>query len=119
MSKPSAPSKLGPKARRLWTEVTGKYELRSDELRVLEDACREIDLVERLEAEFRDAPTMVKGSMGQMVANPILQELRQHRAVVARLLAQLKLPDEDGRQQESVSNAARKAAMARWSRRGA
>jgi len=117
MKKPAAPAKLGEKARKLWDEIIGTYELRADEVRILEDVCREIDLVERLEEEFRDAPTMVKGSMGQMVANPVLQELRQHRAVVARLLGQLKLPDEDGRQAESVSNAARKAAMARWSRR--
>ena len=116
MTKPAAPSRLGAKAKRLWTEITGTYDLRADELRILEDACREVDIVERLEDEFRTAPTMVRGSMGQDVASPLLQELRQHRAVVARLLGQLKLPDEDGRQQESVSNAARKAANARWSR---
>ena len=116
MTKPAAPSKLGAKAKRLWTEITGSYELRVDELRILEDACREIDIVERLEDEFRTEDTMVKGSMGQLVASPLLQELRQHRAVLARLLGMLKLPDEDGRAQESVSNAARKAANARWSR---
>lgn len=116
MAKLPAPTKLGVKAKRIWSEITSVYELRTDELRVLEDACREIDLVERLEDEFRDAPTMVKGSMGQMVASPMLQELRQHRAVVARLLKQLNLPDEDGRGQQSTSDLARKAANARWSR---
>ena len=116
MSKPPTPQHLGAKAKRVWSEITGPYDLRADELRVLEDACREIDLVERLEKEFADEPTMVKGSMGQLVASPILQELRQHRALVAQLLGKLKLPDEDGRQQESVSNAARKAALARWNR---
>lgn len=117
MTKPvAAPTKLGPKAKRLWVEVTGTYDLRVDELRILEDACREVDLVERLELEFRSEDTMVKGSMGQLVASPLLQELRQHRAVLARLLGMLKLPDEDGRAQESVSNAARKAANARWGR---
>jgi hypothetical protein len=116
VTKTVAPSNLGAKSKRLWTTITSSYELRADELRILEDACREVDIVERLETEFRDAPTMVRGSMGQEVASPLLQELRQHRAVVARLLGQLKLPDEDGRQQESVSNAARKAANARWSR---
>lgn len=116
MTKPAAPSGLGAKSRRLWSEITGAYELRSDERRILEDACREVDIIERLELEFRTADTMVKGSMGQLVASPLLQELRQHRAVAARLLGMLKLPDEDGRQQESVSNAARKAANARWSR---
>jgi hypothetical protein len=116
VKKPVAPANLGSKSKRLWAEINGSYDLRCDELRILEDACREIDLVERLETELRDEPLMVKGSMGQLVASPLVQELRQHRAVVARLLAQLKLPDEDGRAQESVSNAARKAANARWSR---
>lgn len=116
MTKPAAPSNLGTKAKRLWTDITASYDLRSDERRILEDACREVDIIERLEVEFRTADTMVKGSMGQLVASPLLQELRQHRAVAARLLGMLKLPDEDGRQQESVSNAARKAANARWSR---
>lgn len=116
MTKPPAPAQLKAKAKRLWTDVTEAYDLRSDELRILEDACREVDIVERLEAEFRTEPTMVKGSMGQLVASPLLQELRQHRAVCARLLGMLKLPDEDGRARESVSNNARKAANARWSR---
>ena len=116
MTKTVAPSNLGAKSKRLWTEITSSYELRADELRILEDACREIDIIERLETEFRTADTMVRGSQGQLVASPLLQELRQHRAVAARLLGMLKLPDEDGRQQESVSNAARKAANARWSR---
>lgn len=120
MTKPAAPSGLGTKSKRLWSDITGKYELRADERRLLEDACREIDLVERLETEFRGADTMVKGSMGQLVASPLLQELRQHRQVVARLLGQLKLPDEDvERPVESASDKARRAANARWAKSGA
>lgn len=119
---PSAPAKLGTKARGLWAAVTKTYDLRVDELRVLEDACREIDLIERLEGELREAKLVVKGSMGQPVANPLVQELRQHRGVLARLLAGLKLPDsEDGRAAAAAadrSSSAREAAHARW-RRGA
>jgi hypothetical protein len=119
---PTAPSKLGKKARRIWDDITKAYSLRVDELRVLEDACREVDLVERLEAELDDADLVVKGSMGQPVASPLVQELRQHRAVLARLLGSLKLPDsEDGRSEAAAgarSSKAREAANARW-RRGA
>jgi hypothetical protein len=119
VTKPSIPIHLGTKAKRLWSDVVGKYDLRADELRLLEDACREIDIIERLEVEFRGADTMVKGSMGQLVASPLLQELRQHRAVVARLLGQLKLPDEDAeRAPESASDKARRAANTRWSKSG-
>jgi hypothetical protein len=118
MAKKPAPARLGDKAKRLWSGVTDTYELRADELRVLEDACREIDLVERLEEELASASLVVKGSQGQPVANPLVQEIRQHRQVVKSLLGSLRLPDEDGRAQASRSSSARDAANARW-RRGA
>ncbi len=119
MTATPTPEHLGTKARRLWEDISGKYELRADEMRVLEDACREVDLVERLELELRDAPLMVRGSQGQQVASPLVSELRQHRTVVAALLAKLKLPDEDGRAAASVSEKARAAVNARWQRRPA
>lgn len=120
-SKP-APDGLGSQALKLWEEMTGLYEFRVDELRILEDACREVDLIERLEVELDGAPLMVKGSMKQDVANPHLAEVRQHRATLARLFKQLDLPDEPGGVERpgvgDRSSAARKAAEARW-RRGA
>lgn len=126
--KPPAPANLGPKARHIWTKTLEVYELRIDELRILEDACREVDLVERLEKELRKAPLTVEGSMGQPVSNPLVQEIRQHRSVIQRLLVSLKLPEGDGGAAGDAggtaptsmtrSAAARKAAEARW-RRGA
>jgi hypothetical protein len=111
------PEGLGPKALVVWSEIAGSYELRIDELRVLEDACREIDLIERLEAELVHAELMVTGSMGQPVASPLVQELRQHRGVLARLLGWLKLPDEETPAKGSPASAsARQAAMTRWGR---
>jgi hypothetical protein len=56
--------------------------------------------------------------MGQPVAAPLVTEIRQHRATLARLLGTLKLPDESSTQ-EARSSAARKAAQARWGARGA
>lgn len=109
-----APPNLGAKARRLWRDVTKVYALRADELSVLEDACREVDLIEAIRTEMVGKPLEVRGSMGQPVASPLMQELRQHVAVKARLLAALKLPDESGETSRSAS--ARDAAHARWSR---
>lgn len=117
-AKRSSPKRLGTKARRLWVDITRTYALRADELRVLEDACREVDLIERMEEELArdDAELVVRGSMGQDVAAPLLQELRQHRSVVARLLGSLKLPDENSAPGESRAPTARTAAAARWGR---
>ncbi|WP_413800103.1 hypothetical protein [Streptomyces iranensis] len=115
--KPRPPGKLGAAGRRLWREVVERYELRPDEARILGDACREADIVERLEAELADAPLMVKGSMGQLVASPLVSEVRQHRSVLAALLKSLKLPDAPAdaqRKQNAVSEQARAAARARW-----
>lgn len=115
MAAKPVPEYLGTKATVLWRDITKKFTLRSDELRILEDACREIDLVERLEDELRDSPLQVRGSQGQMVSSPLVSELRQHRVVVKALLGSLKLPDESGEQSGDASSPARRAASARWS----
>src|SRR4051794_31768305 len=122
MADQKTPKGLGTAGRALWRSIAGPYELRADELRTLEDAAREADLIERLEEAQRDAPLTVKGSQGQQVASPFVSELRQHRAVLARLLAALHLPEEDsgaGLTTTAVSAAARRAARARWSNRPA
>jgi hypothetical protein len=111
------PEGLGPQGTCLWEEISGAFVLRVDELRVLGDACREVDLIERMHVELQTAPLIVKGSMNQDVANPLVQELRQHRSLVARLLAALKLPDEEDQEQHDArarSSQARHAALARW-----
>lgn len=116
-----APAGLKAAGASLWRDVTGKYELRADESRVLEDACRERDLIARLEKELADSNLIVKGSMGQPAINPIVSELRQHRGTFASLMKQLKLPD-DGESSEAggaLSAKNRAAAQARWARRGA
>lgn len=123
------PARLGSKAQRFWREVTGDYELRSDELLVLEHACRELDLIEKMETEQATGDLIVPGVQGQPVAGPMLGELRAHRALLARLLNQLRLPDEPGGARRgggtgsgtgsaTTSDLARKAAHARWHRSG-
>jgi hypothetical protein len=113
-----APDGLGDAGASLWADVSSRYDLRPDELRVLEAACREQDLIVRLDAALVGADLIVRGSQGQPVANPLVQELRQHRSTLRGLLGQLKLPDEDGRVAASTSAQARKAANARWKRTG-
>jgi hypothetical protein len=105
----------------LWREISdpARYELRSDELRILEDACREADLIDQLEEALKGAPFMVSGSQGQDVINPLIPELRQHRATLTSMLLKLKLPDEEpdagqAPAESPRSVAARTAAQSRW-----
>lgn len=114
MTPPSPPKGLGPVSRRFWRDILAAYELRPDEVRILTDACHEIDVIERIQADLRDSPLMVKGSMGQLVASPLVSEVRQHRAVLAGLLARLRLPDADEHAAALRSTQARKAGHARW-----
>ena len=113
------PKDLDAAGTRLWDQITEKYQLRSDEARVLEDACREADLIDVLTAGMRNADLLVKGSMGQQVINPMVSELRQHRATLASLLGKLNLPDDAGSGAKPRSVSARKAAAARWGSAGA
>lgn len=113
MTKTPAPKGLGTDGSRLWRGVVDIYDLRVDELDVLERACRAADRVARMTAELGDEVT-TKGSMGQVVVHPLIAEIRAHEAQVASLLARLKLPDEDAGAEGSRSTQARAAAQSRW-----
>ncbi len=104
------PKSFGDAGRVLWEATVSKYELRQDELATLKAACAEADLVERMEESLSGEPLTVFGSTGQLVAHPLVQELRQHRTTMASLLARLKLPDDAA----TGSNQQRDAANSRW-----
>lgn len=113
------PVGLGPNGSALWVDVTSSFDLRADELRVLEAACFEADLIQVLQSAMVDEPLTVIGSQKQTVINPMISELRQHRSTQAALLRQLHLPDENPSAAGVRSASARTAANARWSQRGA
>jgi hypothetical protein len=77
--KPTKPRGLKKSGSKLWREIPDlkKYELRSDELRILEYACREGDLIDQLEVALEGQPFMVTGSQGPDVINPLIPEIRQ------------------------------------------
>ena len=111
------PAGLGESGAELWTSIAGTYTLRADELRVLQDACRQADLIAELEEARRGEPLTTRGSMGQDVINPYISELRAHRTVLSNLLKTLKLPEDantTARKNTRTSEQARKAARARW-----
>lgn len=119
--KPAAPAGLNGAGRALWRRVVTEYELRADELRLLEDACRTADVVDQLTADLKGQPSTVKGVGGQLRAHPLLTEVRAQRVALAAMLKQLKLPDEPGEARATTAAAARSvqaraAAQTRWRR---
>ena len=115
---PAPPSDLKPRGRgrRFWRTVVDGFDLRPDELELLAEAARLLDLADRLREAAADAPVVVDGR-----THPALVELRQVRQELRRHLAQLALPDPDaGEVSAEVATLrtikARKAARARWDR---
>lgn len=92
-----APAGLGRRGTTFWKEVTGAYTVeRPDELALLTEACRILSLCDDLrQAVERDGYTTA-GSTGQLVAHPLLTELRANRAELRHVLRQLGLPNPDG-----------------------
>jgi hypothetical protein len=111
-----APLGFGDKGAALWESYASRYQLRADELRYLEDACRLADVLGDLQSAARGAQTLVKGSMGQDVLNPLIAEQKTFATSIAGLLARIKLPVQKAAAAGDRSSSARKAANARWSR---
>lgn len=121
-----APAGLSKAANARWNDVVRRWDLRPDELSVLERACRTMDTITALEAVVEAEGLMTTGSMGQTVAHPALQEARQQSALLKSLWKSLKLPDEDSDSLAGISPsslnatagqrsaAARKAVQSRW-----
>lgn len=118
-AKPKMPAGLGVEGELVWTSIVKIHTLGPDAIRILTDVCREADIVQRLEDQLRDSPLMVLGSQGQLVASPLVSEVRQHRSVLSALLKALRLPvsaDAARVAEQETSEKARAAARARWDR---
>ena len=117
----TVPARLGAAGAFLWDETTRNYALRADELLVLEQACREADLIDGLYNELRLQSFTVMGSQGQEVVNPLLGEIRQHRTLYGQLVGRLGLPDletsgDSGLRAVPDVNQNRAAGMSRWAK---
>jgi hypothetical protein len=84
------------------------------------EVCRTWGELERLEKAVRALPDLVvAGSMGQPRMHPLLDAVRAHRALLAKLCEQLNLPDVT--QEVGLrpgQKRAQHAARARWDGRG-
>lgn len=88
---------LGPRGARLWASLTARDESLKDDVPAREvalSACRTADRVDRLEALAEVTDPVVEGRTGPMI-HPVFAEVRQQSALLARLVAALRLPDEE------------------------
>jgi hypothetical protein len=109
------PKGLAARGRKFWRDVLADFELATAELELLAEACRAVDQIDALAAAVDEHGTMTKGSTGQLVVNPAIPQLNATRALLARLLAQLSLPDEDGQAIPTSGTVQRRnAAKERW-----
>ncbi|SIH16209.1 Uncharacterised protein [Mycobacteroides abscessus subsp. abscessus] len=113
----------------LWRSIVDEYTLRPDELRLLADACELADRIDyrkdradELHREVGDN-LLIRGSTGQRVRNPLIDEARQElaeqrkdRVALNDLLARLKLPDldpdRDGDESRDASSGPKRSASA-------
>jgi len=113
------PSDLAPRGRgrKFWRQVLAEYDLRVDELELLAECCRQLDLLDDLRTAAAGSPLVVDGRI-----HPAIVETRQVRQELRRALAQLCLSDLEAEGEGSMPSAAnfrswraRRAARARWS----
>jgi hypothetical protein len=95
-SVPRAPNGLQRRGKLLWSQLHTVFDFTSEPHRLvlIEDACREADLVDRLQRAVDKNDLRVKGSQHQPVTAPEVSELRLHRKTLADILRALSLPDD-------------------------
>jgi hypothetical protein len=88
---------LGNRGRRLWTNLLVQDKALEDETNPMREvalsACRTADRVDHLERLAQETDPVVEGRQGPMI-HPLLAEVRQQSALLARLVAALRLPDD-------------------------
>jgi hypothetical protein len=88
---------LGARGQRLWGNLLAQDKLLEDEANPMREvalsACRTADRVDRLERLAQETDPVVEGRQGPMI-HPLLAEVRQQAALLARLVAALRLPDQ-------------------------
>jgi hypothetical protein len=89
------PAGLAESGRRLWSSIADRFELEVHEQMLLLQACRSVDLLDRLAAQAAAGGLTVTNAKGDQVTAPWITEHRQQSQNYARMLASLRLPDED------------------------
>lgn len=88
---------FGERGQRLWDSLLVQDVALADETNPVREiavsACRTADRVDHLEIRAAEVDPVVEGRTGLMI-HPLFAEVRQQEALLARLVAALRLPDE-------------------------
>lgn len=116
MTEREPPAGLSTRGAAYWQRVVQVFELDGAELELLHEACRTLDVLDDLAAAVAEQGVTVRGSTKQIRLHPALAEARAQRLALARLLAALELPAEDGSTlvESDATRRGRTAANARW-----
>ena len=90
-----APENLGPRGRALWDSIADEFSLAKHEEDLLHEAARVADRLDGLDEVIRREGVTVQSPQG-VKAHPALVEARAQEIVLTRLVASLRIPDEDG-----------------------
>lgn len=100
-AKPKPPAGLAAGGRKLWRELVEHFEFDGAEPRLLAELCRQVDLVDALaDAVAKHGVMVPTADRDSVKLNNAVTELRHGRLAVARLVAALRLPDEDGAKEQ-------------------
>ncbi len=114
-----APTDLGTAGKKLWDEMHAALadgvEFDEKDYALLKLASQQQDDIARLTEALASSDVVTEGSAGQQRLNALFAEVRQARLALARLLKQLDVGP--AARQMTPSEAARKAARARWGSR--
>jgi hypothetical protein len=91
-SRPRPPDGLDQAGRRFWRGVVVAYDLAPGELELLRQACRTVDLLERIDDQLSREDLTVAGSRGQQRGHPLLLVSVEQRRTLDGLLNALALP---------------------------
>jgi phage terminase small subunit len=92
MNFPKSPAGLSTSSRKLWSHVVEVYDLRQDELAVLEEACRALDRAAEAREHLKKDGLLLPGRFGPR-SHP-MQAVENSAALrAAKLLRQLGLGD--------------------------
>jgi hypothetical protein len=100
----------------LWRSIHQSYALDPIELELLRQMCAVLDRCDLIEAELKDAPLTVGGSIGQPRVNPLLSALREEEKMADRLASSLGVSMPGQAAAGKGDARAKKAARTRWSR---